>query len=1048
MLRKIVSLSLQFRYLVLLCAAALILIGGLQLRTKPVDLLPEFGPLEVEVQTEALGLAAAEVEALLTNPLEEILTGVPWLDDMRSNSITGLSSVVLTFKPGTDMMNARQMVQERLLQASVLPKVSKPPTMLQPVSSLNRAMQVGLSSDTQSLIDLSILARWKIKPRLMSVPGVANVSIWGQRERQLQVQVDPEKLKEKGVQLNDVIRAAGDALWVSPLTFLRASTPGTGGFIDTPTQRYDIRHVLPISSPEHLASISFPAADGSTLRLSDVATVVEGHQPMIGDGIVKDAPGLLLMVEKFPGANTQEVTKGIERALVALKPGLPGVNITSDVFRPASFIETSLSNLASALIVGGILAVAALVLMLRDWRAGLISLVVIPLSLLAAWTALVLFGMTINAIILAGLVAALVAVVDDAIVDVDNTRRRLREAQGAEPASATVFMAAIEVRRPVLHATVIVALATLPILFVQGAAGALLQPLFVSCLVALLASMIVAQTVTPALSILLLPTTTATATREPPLQGLQNHYQRLLARAVASPRRTLMAVGLFMLLGLLALPLLRTSLLPVFMDRDLLVSWTAAPGTSYPEMSRMLSEASKKVRDVAGVRNVGAHLGRAVQSDTVAGVNAAEVWVSLAPEADYEKTVAAVRQALDSYPGTRSEPISFASRKVQDAMSNRGEAVVVQIYGPAWNVLQDKAEEVRQALSSVQGLANPRVLTRAQEPGVEVEVNLAAAERHGIKPGDVRRAAATLMAGIEVGSLYEGQKIFEVVVWGAPELRRDPNLLRDLSIDSPKGEKIRLGDVADVRLTSSSASITRDSASRYVDVIADVRDRDIPAVLTDVGQKLQSIKFPLEYHPEVIGEYGARQANEAWVISFGVAAAVGMFLLLQASLRSWRLAGLVYLLLPVSLTGGLLAAVITGGVFSIGSAAGLLMVLLITARSAVLLAHHYQRLEQDEQEASRPDLALRGVRERFLPVATTTVVTTVGLLPLVVSGGAPGLEIVHPMAVVMVGGLITSTLLVLFALPALYSALRTRNEPEALPEPEYEADRRVHHAAE
>jgi Cu/Ag efflux pump CusA len=479
MLRKIVSLSLQFRYLVLLCAAALILIGGLQLRTKPVDLLPEFGPLEVEVQTEALGLAAAEVEALLTNPLEEILTGVPWLDDMRSNSITGLSSVVLTFKPGTDMMNARQMVQERLLQASVLPKVSKPPTMLQPVSSLNRAMQVGLSSDTQSLIDLSILARWKIKPRLMSVPGVANVSIWGQRERQLQVQVDPEKLKEKGVQLNDVIRAAGDALWVSPLTFLRASTPGTGGFIDTPTQRYDIRHVLPISSPEHLASISFPAADGSTLRLSDVATVVEGHQPMIGDGIVKDAPGLLLMVEKFPGANTQEVTKGIERALVALKPGLPGVNITSDVFRPASFIETSLSNLASALIVGGILAVAALVLMLRDWRAGLISLVVIPLSLLAAWTALVLFGMTINAIILAGLVAALVAVVDDAIVDVDNIRRRLREAQGAEPASATVFMAAIEVRRPVLHATVIVALATLPILFVQGAAGALLQPLFV-----------------------------------------------------------------------------------------------------------------------------------------------------------------------------------------------------------------------------------------------------------------------------------------------------------------------------------------------------------------------------------------------------------------------------------------------------------------------------------------------------------------------------------------------------------------------------------------
>ncbi len=400
---------------------------------------------------------------------------------------------------------------------------------------------------------------------------------------------------------------------------------------------------------------------------------------MIGDGIVKDAPGLLLMVEKLPGANTQRVTEGVEKALEALKPGLPGVDIASSIFRPATFIQTSLDNLAGAAIAGGILALLALIVLLRNWRAALIAVVAIPLSLLAAWTSFVLSGVTINMMILAGLVAALVAVIDDAVVDADNISRRIPEERGAEPASTKVLATAIEVRRPLLHATVIAALAILPFLF-QGTAGALLQPLFLAIVVALLASMIVAKTVTPALRLLM--STGAQGAREPPFEGIRRRYEGLLSRVVASPRIAAAAIGLLVLLGLLAVPFLRPSLFPAFKDRDLLISWTMPQGTSYPSMSQMLSEASKEVRAVAGIREVGAIMGRAIQSDTVAGINSGELWVSINPDADYDQTVSSVLQALEKYPGVRSEPMSFATRRVRELTGDRGEAVVVQIYGP------------------------------------------------------------------------------------------------------------------------------------------------------------------------------------------------------------------------------------------------------------------------------------------------------------------------------------------------------------------------------
>ena len=427
MMRWLIGSSMQLRFLVLILAAVLLVVGAAQLRAMPVDVYPEFNPPLVEVQTEALGLSAAEVESLITTPMEaDLLNGVAWLDRIYSESVAGLSRILLLFEPGTDPIRARQMVQERLTQAHALPNVSKPPVMLQPLSSSSRVMMIGLSSKDVSPIQIGVLAHWNVKPRLMGVPGVANVAIWGQRDRQLQVQVDPEQLKAKGVTLQQVIETTGESLWVSPLSYLESSSPGTAGWIDTPNQRLGIRHLLPIVTPEDLAKV--PVVESEGLRLGDVARIVEDHQPLIGDAVVNNGPGMLLVVEKFPGANTLEVTQGVEAALEAMRPGLAGIEIDSTLFRPANYIEQATGNIATALLIGAILALLALGAMFFGWRTALVSLLAVPFALVAAVLVLYLRGATFNMVILAGLAIALGVVVDDAIVDVEHIARRIRQA--------------------------------------------------------------------------------------------------------------------------------------------------------------------------------------------------------------------------------------------------------------------------------------------------------------------------------------------------------------------------------------------------------------------------------------------------------------------------------------------------------------------------------------------------------------------------------------------------------------------------------------------
>ena len=1038
MIRWIIGSSLKLRYIVLTVAAAVLLLGIVRLRDTPVDVFPEFAPPYVEIQTEALGLSAAEVEQLVTVPMEELFNGVPWLQTMRSNSIPGMSSIVLIFQPGTDLMRARALVQERLTQAQGLPtkNVSKPPVMLQPLSSTSRVLKIGLSSQELSLIEMSVLTRWTIRPRLMGVPGVANVAVWGNRQRQLQVQVDPERLRANAVTLNQIIRTAGDALWVTPLSFLQGSTPGiTGGFIDTPNQRLGVRHYLPISTAEDLAQVTIA---GATMPLGNVTTVVENHQPLIGDAVVKDGAGLLLVVEKFPWANTLDVTRGVEAALATLRPGLPGLEMDSTIFRPATFIEMAVNNLAFSLIIGSLLLVLVLVAFLFEWRTALISLVAIPLSLAAGALVLDLRGASINTMILAGFVIAIGVVVDDAIIDVENIARRLRQARQAgsdKPTAAIILEASLEVRGSIIFATLIIVLALVPVFFLEGLSGAFFQPLALSYVLAVLASLLVALTVTPALALILLSNAPISRRESPLARWLQRGYERVLARITRSPRPSYVALVVLLLLGIAVVPFLGQSLLPAFKETDLLLNWVGAPGTSHPEMTRITNAVGTELRAIPGVRNFGAHVGRAVTGDEIVDINAAQGWVSVDPAANYDDTVARVQEVVDGYAGMDREVLTYLREQVREVLTGSDNSIVVRIYGPELPVLREKAEEVRQALGGVNGVVDLRVESQIEEPQVEIKVDLARAEPYGLKPGDVRRAAAALVNGIEVGNLFEEQKVFDVVVMGTPALRHSVTSLRELLIDTPNGGHVRLEDVASVNIVPAETLIKREGAQRRIDVSLSVQGRDLGSVAREVAQRLQNVSFPLEYHPELLGEYAERQAAEQRLLGLALAAVIGIFLLLQAAFGSWRLALLSFITLPTALVGGVVAAYLGGGIISLGSLVGFLAILGIAARNGILLINHYQHLEEEEGEAFGPQLILRGARERLSPILMTTLATGRAVVPLVVAGNLPGHEIEHPMAVVIVGGLITSTLVNLFIVPALYLRFGHSAQPAPSPAP-------------
>jgi len=1027
MMRRIVASSLRFRYIVVGLAVAMMVFGFGQLRRMPVDVFPEFAPPRVEIQTQCLGLTAAEVESNVTVPLEEALNGLPGLDIIRSKSVAQLSSIEMIFKPGTDILRARQVVAERMATATnSLPTWAAPPVMIPPLSATARVMKIGMTSPKLSLVDMSMISYWKIRARLLRVPGVADVQIWGERLRMLQVQADPVRLRANGVPLERVMTATSDAVADGLLKFSEGGgVIGTGGIVETANQRLPIEHVLHIVTPDDLAQVPVGTRpDGSRILMRDVANILEDHQPLVGDAVVNNKQGLLLVVTKLPWGNTLQVTDGVQKAIEEMQPGLPTITFDTHVFRAADFIDTAIHNLTRALLLGSLLVVVILLLFLFSWRSAVISLVAIPLSLLAALLVLYHRGATINTMILAGLVIAVGVVVDDAIIDIENIVRRLRQArlEGSNTSTARIVLeGSLEVRSAIVYATLIDVTTLIPVLFMTGLSGSFFRPLAVSYGLAVLASMVVALTVTPALALILLRNTPVERRQSPLVLWLHHAYERVLARIVRSPRPAYVTVGVILLAGAVILPRLGESLFPQFKERDFLIHFVTKPGSSDPEEVRMVERVSRELKAIPGVRSFGSHIGQALAGEEIAGVNFGENWVSVDPHANYDKTVARIEDVVNSYPGMFRNVETYLNERIEEVLTGASYPVVVRIFGQDLGALQQTAKDVQRRLSRVKGVADANVELQEDVPQVQVSVDLAAAQRYGVKPGDVRRDAATLVAGEEVGDLFRLGKAYDLQVWSPPSIRHSVTDISSLPIDTPGGGHIRLADVADVRVAPTPNVVHREQAARSIDVGLDVKGRDLGSVVADVKQNLDQVKFPLQYHAEVLGEYAERQSTQRRLLGFAVAAAIGVLLLLWAAFRNFRMACISYFALPCALVGGVIAAYVYGdGIISLGALVGFFTILGIAARNGIMLINHYQHLEREEGEPFGPGLILRGARERLAPILMTALATGLALIPLVISGTIPGHEIEYPMAVVILGGLVTSTLLNLFVVPSLY----------------------------
>lgn len=1026
MLAWLVRSALKQRVLVLAMAALLVVLGLRASADVPLDVFPEFAPPIVEIQTEAPGLSTEEVESLITVPIETAVNGVPDLATLRSKSVLGLSSVTILFERGTDVIRARQLVQERVAQVQArLPAAARPPVMLPPLSSTSRAMKIGISSKKLDQMQLSELVRWTIRPKLMSVPGVANVAVWGYRDRQLQVLADPDRLQASGVTLAELRAATGDAVLV-----------GGGGFVDTPNQRLPVQQASAIQTSEDLANTVIKIAGDAPVRVGDVARVTDGFAAPIGNAIIDDGPGLMLIVEKQPTGNTLQLTRDVEAAVAELRPGLKDVKIDTTIFRPATFIEKSIDNLTRALMIGCVLVAIVLFAFTRDWRQATISLVAIPLSLLAAGLVLLWSGATINTMVIAGLVIALGEVVDDAIIDVENIARRLRlnrEAGKPRSAFAVVLSASLEVRTAVVFASLIVMLVFLPIFFLGGVAGTFFRPLAIAYVLAIAASLLVALVVTPAMCLMLLPNAPMKEHRDTRfVASLKQRYLGVLPRLIDRPRLAMGIVAGGLLLSGVGYLGFKDQFLPDFRETDFLMHFVEKPGVGIDAMDRITIRASKELRAIPGVRNFGAHIGRAEAADEVVGPNFTELWISLDDEADYDASVARIKEVVDGYPGLYRDVLTYLRERIKEVLSGAGATVVVRIYGPDQDELRAAAERVRGKVARISGVTDLKVEQQVLVPQIQIRPRSADLVTLGLTPGEVRRQAQTLVAGAKLGEIYRDQKAFDVALWGEPAIRGDQHALADLMIQTPVGAPVRLRDVADVVIVPAPNEIKREDGQRRLDVTLNIAsDADLGAVARGVEAAVSEVPFATGYHPEVLGEYAALKDSRSRLWTVGLACLVGILLLVWLEFRSTRITALVGLSLPFALVGGVIGVALTGGVLSLGSLVGFVTVIGISARNGIMLLSHYDHLRRFEGEEFGPALILRGAQERLVPILMTALCAGLALVPLVVAGDKPGHEIEHPMAIVILGGLISSTALNLFLMPALYARFgKERPAPE------------------
>ena len=1043
MLRAIVHTALQRKGIVLALAAALLGYGVYSLTRAKYDVFPEFAPPVVSIMTEAPGLSPRQVELLVTQPIEFAINGVTGIQSMMSQSIQGLSNVQLVFNPGSDVYLDRQLVAEQLATlAGQLPASVQAPVMTPLTSSTGDVMEVGMTSKTVAAMSLSsaqgklssrlaagedtgvtnplmqlrTVADWVVKPALRAVPGVANVSIWGGQIKQYQIQFIPRRLMQYDLSVNDVLASARRA------TGLRGA-----GFIETANQRFVLRPEGQSLTTRELAGTVLVHHSGFNVTLGQVAHVVEGQQPPIGAALIDGKPGIIVKVNEQYGSNTLAVTDRLEAALNGLRPALrrQGIHLDDTLFRPANFIQTALSNLRSSLIIGAVLVVVVIFLFLFDFRTAAISCTAIPLSLLAAVTVMDRMGYTLNTMTLGGLAIAIGEVVDDAVIDVENILRRLRENRHAEnprPTVQVVLDASLEVRSAVVYATFTVVLVFVPILMMSGIPGALFRPLGIAYILSVLASLLVALTVTPVLSMILLGRKTL-AKEEPPLvRWLKAGYRQVLLFVERAPVMVMAGVAVLTILGLSVLPSLRSSFLPQFHEGEYIVHMIGLPGSSLADSLHIGKQVNEALMKAPYVAIVGQKAGRADLAST-RGPYQSEINVALEPHLNgkqNEAALAGIRQAIKRFPGFTFTVNTFLAERMEEIISGYTAAVVLNIYGPKLNVLDLKAQQMAQVLRSIPGARAVRVQSPPGTPQVIVRLRPAALERWGFEPVSVLDAVQTAFGGLNVGQVYQGNEVFNVSVVLDPMDRESPADVAALPLESPAGNYVPLGKIADVYERSGRYVILHNGGQRVQTVTLNVSGRGLNSFVRQARRTiLAKVAFPADTYFQFTGTAEAQAKSHRELLVHSVLAAVLIIALLSIVMMNWRNLLLVLANLPFALVGGVLAAFATSPSLSLGSLIGFITLFGITLRNSIMLISHYEHLVAEEGMTWNLDAAIRGASERLAPILMTATVTGLGLLPLALGTGDPGREIEGPMAIVILGGLITSTTLNLLVLPTL-----------------------------
>ncbi len=1031
MLSALVGFSLRYRGVVLALAALLLAYGCYVATQVKLDVFPEFVQPQVSIQTEAPGLAAEQVEVLVTRPIESAVNGAGHMESVRSDSIQGLSIVTAVFNEDANIFTARQMLAEKLAELSgELPTGVKSPKMSALTSSTMDLLKIGLVSEKLSPMELRTFADWTLRPRLLSVPGVAKISVFGGEVRQLQVQVQPERLIAFDLSIQDVLAAAKNA------TGVRGA-----GFIETAAQRMVIQTEGQSLTPEALGSVVVAQRNGTSIRLKDVARVIAAGEPKFGDALIMGKPGILMTMGGQFGANTMETTLEVERALTESKPALDaaGITVFPQLHRPATFIENAIHNVNHSLLLGGVFVAVVLVLFLLDVRIAFISFVSIPLSLLAAVIVLDRFGASINTITLGGFAVAIGVVVDDAIIDVENILRRLREnlhAPHPRPLSEVILDASIEVRGAVVYATFIVALLFLPVLMMTGLQGRFFVPLGVAFILATLASLAVALTVTPALCLVLL---SRNQPHEEPiyLRWLKAAHAEILRTCSKSPGLLIASALALLLVSLATLPFFGSQFLPDFREGHFVLQTESAPGTSLAETLRIGRQISAELLKNPSIATVEQQVGRAEMGEDTWPPSRSEFHIELnrSSGADEEKVEQEIRDTLEKFAGLQSEVKTFLADRIGESMSGETAPVVVNIFGEDLDVIDAKAREVASVLKAVPGAGKGvKLKSPPGAPRMTVRLRPDRLTQFGFRPLEVIEATETAYQGSVVAQVYEGARVFDLAVILDPASRRDPEAIGSLTLSNADGVRIPLRQLAEIFPTSGRHSIQHEGTRRR-QVVTCIPERDVASFVADAKRAIaEKVKFP----SGVYATYGGAAEQEAKarreLLLHSLIAGAAVVLLLSVVFRNPRNLLLVLANLPFALVGGLLAAFASGvlahfakaaepgaslATLSLGSLVGFVTLFGITMRNSMMLLSHYEHLVSVERQTWNFDCAMRGTSERLVPILMTAIVTALGLLPLAFGSSKAGSEIEGPMAIVILGGLLTSTGLNLLVLPAL-----------------------------